>query len=419
MRIAIIGGGISGLTAGYRLHDHHSVTLFESNTYIGGHTNTIDVQTDGGKVAVDTGFIVFNDRTYPSFIAMLNELSVPFQPTRMSFSVSCEQTGLEYSGTGLNGIFAQRKNLFRPWFYRLLMDFARFKKDAQQLLESDQAQESVGDFFDRTNYSKQFVEQYFLPMGAAIWSSSFETFREFPIQFIAEFYQNHGLLGIRNRPQWYVIKGGSKQYVAPLTRDWIDQIKLSSPIESVVRDGLQVFVKPVNSEAVAFDHVIFACHSDQALRILGDSATATERELLSAFPYQKNHAILHTDTSVLPKTRRAWSCWNYYNPKNENGSATLTYNMNMLQTLNTTETYCVTLNDTGRIDPSKVLRTIDYAHPTFSVNRKAMQARHCELLGPNQTSFCGAYWANGFHEDGVRTALAVVRQLQETHNDES
>ena len=319
MQIAIIGGGISGLTAGYRLHEQFDVTLFETNSYIGGHTNTIEVQTDDGDVAVDTGFIVFNDRTYPNFIALLDELSVPFQPTRMSFSVSCDQTGLEYSGTGLNGIFAQRKNIFRPWFYRLLMDFVRFKKDAELLLETDQPQESVGDFFERNNYSKQFVEQYFLPMGAAIWSSSFETFREFPIQFIAEFYQNHGLLGIRNRPQWYVVKGGSKQYVAPLTKDWSDRIKLSSPIESVVRDGSQVFVKPVGSESLAFDHVIFACHSDQALRILGDTATETEQELLSAFPYQKNQAILHTDSSVLPKKRRAWSCWNYYNPKGKTG----------------------------------------------------------------------------------------------------
>ena len=415
MRIAIIGGGISGLTAGYRLHEKFDVTLFEANNYLGGHTNTIDVQTDGVSIAVDTGFIVFNDRTYPNFMSLLDELSVPFQKTKMSFSVSCDQTGLEYSGTGLNGIFAQRRNIFRPWFYRLLMDFARFKKDAERLLEADQPQESVGDFFDRSNYSKQFVDQYFLPMGAAIWSSSFETFREFPIQFIAEFYQNHGLLGIRNRPQWFVIKGGSKQYISPLTKTWSDRIKLSSPIESVVRDGSQVLVKPVNAEPLEFDHVIFACHSDQALRILGDAATATEQELLSAFPYQKNQAILHTDSSVLPKKRRAWSCWNYYNPKEQNGSATLTYNMNLLQTLTTSETYCVTLNDTGRIDPKKVLRTIDYAHPTFSVNRKAMQARHSELLGPNKTSFCGAYWANGFHEDGVRSALAVVQQLLEAH----
>ena len=416
MRIAIIGGGISGLTVGYRLHKQFDVTLFEANDYLGGHTNTINVPTDQGSLAVDTGFIVFNDRTYPNFISLLDELSVPFQPTKMSFSVSCEQTGLEYSGTGLNGIFAQRKNLLSPWFYRLLMDFARFKKDAERLLESDQPQESVGNFFDRGSYSKQFINQYFLPMGAAIWSSSFETFREFPIQFIAEFYQNHGLLGIRNRPQWYVVKGGSNQYVSPLTQDWLDKIKLSSPIASVVRDGTQVFVKPMGAEPIAFDHVIFACHSDQALQILGDAATATEQELLSAFPYQKNQAILHTDASVLPKTKRAWACWNYHNPKEQNGSATLTYNMNMLQSLSTPETYCVTLNDTGRIDPSKVLETIDYAHPTFSVNRKAMQARHSELLGPNQTSFCGAYWANGFHEDGVRSALAVVQQLQEAHN---
>ena len=412
MRIAIIGGGISGLTAGYHLHKQFDVTLFEANNYLGGHTNTVTVPTSNGDIAVDTGFIVFNDRTYPNFISMLNKLSVPFQKTRMTFSVSCDQTGVEYSGTGLNGIFAQRKNLLRPWFYRLLLDFARFKKDAEQLLESDQPQESVGSFFERRNYSKQFVEQYFLPMGAAIWSSSFKTFREFPIQFIAEFYQNHGLLGIRDRPQWYVVKGGSKQYVKPLTHDWQDRINLSSPIESVIREDGQVLVKPVGSEPQTFDHVVFACHSDQALAILGSSATEVERELLTAFPYQKNQAILHTDTSVLPKTRRAWSSWNYYNPKEKSDSATLTYNMNLLQSLNTTDTFCVTLNGSKRIDPTKIIRTIEYAHPTFSVNRKLMQSRHGELLGPNNTSFCGAYWANGFHEDGVRSALAVVEQLQ-------
>jgi predicted NAD/FAD-binding protein len=413
VRIAIVGGGISGLTAGYRLSKKFDVTLFEANHYIGGHTNTIEVNTGTDNIAVDTGFIVFNDRTYPNFISLLTELNVDFQKTQMSFSVSCQRTGLEYSGTGLNGLFAQRKNIMSPWFYRLLLDFGRFKKDAYEILGSDGKPESVRDFFNRKKYSKQFVEQYFLPMGAAIWSSSFEAFREFPIQFIAEFYKNHGLLGIRDRPQWYVVKGGSYQYVKPLTESWKENIHVNSPVEWVDRMGGKVSVKVSNRGAIEFDHVIFACHSDQALKILGDGATSTERDVLSAFPYQKNTAILHTDTRLLPSNRRAWACWNYFNPKGHSDSATLTYNMNMLQTLDTEKTYCVTLNDEQRIRPEHMIRSFEYAHPTFSINRNAMQSKHTSLIDENDTSFCGAYWGNGFHEDGVKSALAVVKRLVE------
>lgn len=414
MKIAIVGGGISGLTAGYRLFKDHDVTLFEANDYIGGHTHTIDVETAGGMLAVDTGFIVFNDRTYPNFIALIEELGVAYQKTQMSFSVSCEKTGLEYAGTNLNGLFAQRRNLVRPWFYRLLMDFGRFKKLAEEMLEKDHPQETVEDFFNRHSFSPQFVDQYFLPMGAAIWSSSFETFKKFPISFIAEFYKNHGLLGVRDRPQWYVIQGGSNQYVEPLTRAWRDSIRTSSPISSVVRMGSDVQVTPVGGPAETFDHVIFACHSDQALRILGDGTTASEREILSAFPYQPNTAILHTDASVLPKSKRAWACWNYFNPAKETDSATLTYNMNLLQTIESETIYSVTLNDTGRIRDEHVIGEYNYAHPTFGIDRNRMQSRHSELINENMTSFCGAYWGNGFHEDGVSSGLEVVAGITES-----
>ena len=415
MRIAIIGAGISGLTAGYRLSGDHDVTLFEANDYIGGHTNTVDVSTANGVVAVDTGFIVFNDRTYPNFLAMMESLGVGYQPTRMSFSVSCQQTGLEYAGTDFNGLFAQRRNLVRPWFYRLLFDFYRFKKLSESLLDTDQPQETVIDFLRRHKFSPQFIKQYFLPMGAAIWSSSFATFEQFPIQFIVEFYKNHGLLGIRDRPQWYVIKGGSKQYIPALTAGWNDRIRLKSPIKNVVRLGGQVLIQPLNGDQECFDHVIFACHSDQALAILGDQATATEREVLSAFPYQANKALLHTDSRLLPDSKRAWACWNYQIPKIESESATLTYNMNMLQTLKTNEVYCVTLNDVGQVREDRVIAEFDYAHPTFGLNRNQMQARHSELINHNSTSFCGAYWGNGFHEDGVKSAIAVADGILEAN----
>ena len=414
MRIAIVGAGISGLVAGYYLRHQHDVTVFESNDRIGGHTNTIDCQEDEQTLAVDTGFIVYNERTYPNFIRLMDELNVATQPTRMSFSVACEQTGLEYNGTNLNGLFAQRSNLVNPRFWRLLIDFRRFAKLAREKLASPDCSETVEQFLTRHRFSESFVRHYFLPMGAAIWSASFESFNQFPIRFIAEFYHNHGLLDVTNRPQWRVIAGGSKQYLAPLINGWRDQIRTGCPVAGVHRDAQKVVVTTRSDRGeteTEFDHIIFACHADQALKILRDSASQQEQEILSAFPYQPNVATLHTDDSALPDNRRAWACWNYFCPAGDSDRPTVTYNMNMLQTLESKKTYCVTLNDQGRIDPSKVIREFNYAHPTFSINRATMQSRHRELIDQNNTSFCGAYWRNGFHEDGVVSALRVVSQL--------
>tara|TARA_B110000495_G_scaffold147700_1_gene130611 strand:- start:8984 stop:10246 length:1263 start_codon:yes stop_codon:yes gene_type:complete len=412
MRVAIIGGGVSGLVTGYRLHKQHDVTLFEANDYVGGHTNTIDVENDEGQFAIDTGFIVFNDRTYPNFIALMDELKVASQPTRMSFSVSCEKTGLEYRGADFNGLFAQRRNLFNPKFLKLLWDLVRFNKAGEELLENEQENETVGEFFERNNFSPQFIEQYFMPMGAAIWSASFETFRQFPIRFIAEFYHNHGLLGVTNRPQWRVITGGSRQYIAPLTEDWSDRIQTNQPVRDIHRTEDEIVVITQDGQSHLFDHIVFACHSDQALRILGNQATAVESEILSSFPYHPNTALLHTQESVLPKNRRAWACWNYFKPERASSLANVTYNMNILQSLNSKQTFCVTLNDDGRIRDENILGSYTYMHPTFEIRRKQMQARHHELINRNSTSFCGAYWGNGFHEDGVKSAIAVANQLE-------
>lgn len=412
MRVAIIGGGVSGLVTGYRLYKQHDVTLFEANDYVGGHTNTIDIENDEGQFAIDTGFIVFNDRTYPNFIALMDELKVASQPTRMSFSVSCEKTGLEYRGADFNGLFAQRRNLFNPKFLKLLWDLVRFNKAGEQLLENEQENETVGEFFERNNFSPQFIEQYFMPMGAAIWSASFETFRQFPIRFIAEFYHNHGLLGVTNRPQWRVITGGSRQYIAPLTQDWSNRIHTNQPVRDIHRTEDEVVVITKDGQSHSFDHIVFACHSDQALRILGNQATAVESEILSSFPYHPNTALLHTQESVLPKNRRAWACWNYFKPERASSLANVTYNMNILQSLNSKQTFCVTLNDDGRIRDENILGSYTYMHPTFEIRRKQMQARHHELINRNSTSFCGAYWGNGFHEDGVKSAIAVANQLE-------
>ena len=423
MNIAIIGSGISSLTAARRLQADHNITVFEANDYIGGHTNTVDVESAEGHFSIDTGFIVFNDRTYPNFIRLMDELKVESQPTIMSFSVKCERTGLEYRGADLAGLFAQRRNLLNPRFYHLIYDLLRFNRLGNRLLNEAQtaAPERAGSFLKRHRFSQPFIEQYFLPMGSAIWSASLGSFENFPIRFICEFYKNHGLLGITDRPQWRVIKGGSRSYIAPLTQLLRERIRLNQKVTSVRRvpdpvdstSAPKIELSTECGEVLNFDHVVFGCHSDQALRILGDGATAEEREILEAFPYQKNIAKLHTQHDVLPVRKHAWASWNYYNSIHPSASATVTYNMNILQSLKSKTVFCVTLNDEDRIKDENVLRTFTYHHPTFNLQRKAMQQRHADLINRNATSFCGAYWGNGFHEDGVVSGQAVADAILE------
>jgi predicted NAD/FAD-binding protein len=414
MKVAIIGTGISGLVAAWQLHRACDLTVFEANDYIGGHTQTVNVELDGERHAIDTGFIVFNHRTYPNFTWLLNCLGVASRPTSMSFSVHDERTGLEYNGSSLSTLFAQRSNLVRPAFYRMLADILRFNRDAERLIESAREDATVAEFLAEHRYSREFAEQYLLPMGAAIWSCPMGVFAEFPIRFIVEFYRNHGLLSLRDRPVWRVIEGGSRNYVQALTAGFRDRIRLRTPVVKVRRLPGGMEVTPVHGERERFEHVVFACHSDQALRILGDDATAAERELLSAFPYERNVAVLHTDPKLLPRLRRAWASWNYRITRDGLGSpaATVTYNMNILQGLKSKHTFCVTLNDEHRMHPEHVIQKYVYHHPVFTTRRAAVQARHGELLNAHRASFCGAYWGNGFHEDGVNSALAVVAALQ-------
>lgn len=412
MKIAIIGAGISGLVAAYRLHGDHDITVFEAGHKPGGHTNTIRVDLDGESHSIDTGFIVFNDWTYPHFIALLNELGVASQPTEMGFSVRDDTTGLEYAGQSLNSLFAQRRNLFRPRFHRMLLDIVRFNREALQQGDRLPPTMTVGEFLQAGRYSEAFARQHLLPMGAAIWSCPLGTFSQFPIRFIVEFYRNHGLLNIINRPVWRVISGGSQSYVDALTARFRDRIHLRSPVAAVRRRPESVEVTARDRAPELFDHIIFACHSDQALKILGEDATSQEREILGKFPYGRNVAVLHTDSSVLPHSRRAWASWNYRLSADDQTPATVTYNMNILQGLRSRHTFCVTLNDESRIAPDRILGRYEYAHPIFTTERSAAQARHGELLTANRTSFCGAYWRNGFHEDGVVSALRVVDALQ-------
>ncbi len=412
MKVAIIGAGISGLVAGLRLQSEHDVTLFESSACAGGHTHTVDVASGGGKYAIDTGFIVFNDRTYPNFIRLLDELGVASRPTTMSFSVRDEKSGLEYNGHSLNTLFAQRRNLFRPDFCRMLLEILRFNRSAPELLAGNDETLTVADFLKQGKYSRMFAQNYLLPMGAAIWSCPVGVFAGFPVRFVAEFFRNHGLLNIRNRPTWRVVEGGSRTYVRAILRKLGNRIRLSTPVEQVRRSSGGVAIAVASGAAGVFDHVVFACHSDQALRILGEDATPVERELLGAFPYSRNVAILHTDQSLLPGSRRAWASWNFLLDGNDSAPASVTYNMNLLQGLKAPQTFCVTLNDESRIDPGQVLYRTVYHHPVFTTGRARAQSRHGELLNQNRSSFCGAYGGNGFHEDGVNSAMAVVQALR-------
>ena len=411
MKVAIIGSGISGLTAAYLLHKDHDITVFEANDYIGGHTHTHEIKQNDKLWSVDSGFIVYNEKTYPNFISLLQKLKVEVQKTSMGFSVKSPSTNLEYSGGSLNTIFAQRKNLLKPSFLIMLKDVLRFNRIAvKELLTVDQST-TISDFLKRHNFSSHFIENYIIPMGAAIWSTAAEKTTEMPAAFYIRFFKNHGLLQVFNRPQWYVIKGGSKSYVQKIIEGFKENILLSSPVSEVVRDsdGIKVY-HDKDKEPQQFDKVIFATHSDQALSLLKDPSEK-ELSILGSLPYQKNIAILHTDVSLMPKIKTTWSSWNYLLSSDQGKPVTLTYNMNILQSLDAKPDFLVTLNSTGEIDTTKIIKKIEYHHPLFTVDGVQAQSRKKEISGINNTFYCGAYWGNGFHEDGVNSALEVCRDF--------
>lgn len=411
MKIAIVGSGVAGLTAAHHLHPEHEVTVLEAGAHVGGHVHTHDVNLGGRHYAVDTGFIVFNYRTYPHFSKLLAGLAVVTQPSDMSFSVSCARSGLEYNGTSLNALFAQRQNLVRPRFWGMLRDIARFNEEAPSLLDQDGDEPALGEYLDRGRYGQTFRDYYILPMGAAIWSTDPDRMLDFPARLFVRFFMNHGLLSITDRPVWRVIKGGSRSYVERLVEPFADRIRLNSPVLGVTRTETHVDVH-LSDGTEAFDALFLACHSDQALRMLSDP-TAAEREVLSAIPYQPNEAVLHTDTRLLPRRRLAWAAWNYLMPGGPGGKVSLTYNMNILQGLNAPQTLCVTLNDAGRIDPATVIARMTYHHPLFTTEGAAAQQRHREINGTGRTYYCGAWWRNGFHEDGVVSALNALDHFQQ------
>ncbi len=419
MKIAVIGSGIAGMTCAHLLSEEHQVELFESNDYIGGHTHTVNVEVQGQEYAVDTGFIVFNDRTYPNFRALMRKIGVEWRDTEMSFSVRDPLSGLEYNGHSVNTLFAQRKNLFKPSFYKLLNGILKFNKQAKAA-HADLAaakQQTLGEFLAAQNLPQEVADYYLLPMVAAIWSASIDDAADFPLDFFLRFFENHGLLNVADRPQWATIKGGSSAYIEPLVGHLREHIHLGVAIKAVHRQMSErdaaVTLEFSDGSLQDFDEVILACHSDQALQLLA-APTAEETAVLGAIHYQDNDVVLHTDIRLLPREKRAWASWNYLLHHGEDARtrpSSVTYNMNILQGIQAPETFCVTLNNTDAIQPERILRRFTYAHPVYSLESMRARERRAEICGHNHTHFCGAYWYNGFHEDGVRSALDVTQRL--------
>jgi uncharacterized protein len=404
VRIAIVGAGVSGLVAAHLLHREHEIVVYEANDYAGGHTNTIRVDTAHQTHHVDTGFIVMNDRNYPNFTRLLDRLGVARQPTHMSFSVKGEERDFEFSGTP-RGLFCQPGNLASPRFARMIVDLLRFNRALRALLEGEESGESMHDFLSRHRFSRAFVERLIVPQMSAVWSADPRRAGSFPARFIAEFFANHGMLGFRDRPRWSTVVGGSARYVEALTAPFGERIRLRTPVSSITRGDGHVEIVAAGSGAETYDQVIIATHCDQALRMLSD-ASERERALLGSIAYQPNEAVLHTDSTLLPRRRAARSAWNFHLLREPKPLSTVTYYMNHLQRLAAEEDFCVTLNHTEAIDPAKIIRTIRYAHPMYTPSGVAAQSEHATISGlAGRTHYCGAYWGWGFHEDGVVSAL--------------
>jgi predicted NAD/FAD-binding protein len=408
-RIAVIGSGISGLSAAYYLSRKHEVHVFESDNRLGGHTHTVMVESAGGPIPVDTGFIVHNDRTYPNFCRLLEELGVETQPSDMSFAVAEPGGTFEYSSRGLGGFFAQKRNCLSKPHYTLLREILRFNREAPKLLSNPEAESmTLGEFLDAGRYSPIFVDRYLIPMAGAVWSMAPEVMPMFPVLTLVRFMGNHGMLGINTHPKWKTIRGGSHSYFAPLTAPFRERIAKDTAIASIERSDAGVTLHFRDRPALQFDEVVFACHGDQILPLLAQP-TEAERKVLNCFTTTRNETCLHTDSTLLPRRAAARASWNY--SLGDSGKVTVTYHMNRLQSLKTAEDYCVTLNANGAVDPARALRRLVYEHPLYTRAAIRAQSEWPDISGGNHTHFCGAYWFYGFHEDGVRSAMRVAEAL--------
>jgi predicted NAD/FAD-binding protein len=410
MKIAVVGAGISGLTAAALLNPEHEIAVFEAEAYPGGHSHTVDLTLAGKTYPVDTGFIVFNELNYPNFVRLLKKIDVPWQNSSMTFSVKCLKTGLEYRPSSLNTFFVQRRNLLKPWFCKMILEIFRFRRESEALLRDDGLEPTLGEYLSRNRYSRGFRDYFIVPMGAAIWSVHPDKLQAVPARFFAQFFKNHGFLKVRNQPQWLTVRGGSRSYVEALTKPFQGKIRLRTPVARIRRHPESVEVAPREGPPERFDRAIIAVHSDQALNLLADPS-AEEEKILSALPYQENQTVLHTDDSVLPRNLSARASWNYHLPRDPQDRVFLTYSMNRLQSIPAPAEICVTLNPPAGIDPGRVHFQTVYHHPRFSVEALRAQREHDRLNGVRRTYFCGAYWGYGFHEDGVNSALTVLRHF--------
>jgi predicted NAD/FAD-binding protein len=416
MRIAVIGSGVSGLVAAWSLHRRHDITVYEADKRIGGHSNTVDVSIGNRTWPVDTGFIVFNHKTYPLFTRLLAHLGVASHASDMSFSVRDDVHDLEYLGSdNRDTLFAQRRNIIRPRFWRMCADIIRFYKEANELLENgDDADpgETLGAWLRQRDYHPAFVTSHLIPMAAAIWSAPPQQMYAFPIRYLCRFLANHGMIQLGDRPKWRTVTGGSRSYVAALTAGFADRIHSGTPVTAVSREADGVRVLRADGSQAVFDEVILACHADQSLSVLAD-ASRDEQRILSCFPYQPNTAVLHHDDRLLPRRRKAWGAWNYHRAAGPKAGedATLTYNLSILQGHDAPDPLLVSLNPRGPIDPAKTVRRIRYHHPSYSRAAVRAQAQHHRISGVNGVHYCGAYWGYGFHEDGVRSGMRVAEAL--------
>jgi predicted NAD/FAD-binding protein len=408
-RVAVVGTGVSGLVCAHLLRRVHEISVFEAASRIGGHVHTIDTSIGGARCAVDTGFIVYNERTYPGLTRLFAELGVATQPSDMSFGVACERRGIEWASRSLGALFADPRNAARPAFLRMLRDLRRFFREAPALLDRDDPKLALGDWLAGAGYSRDFTELFLLPMGAAIWSAVPDEFLRFPAQSFVRFFANHGLLGIGTAPPWRVVAGGSRRYVDALVAPFRDRIRTATPVRGVRRftGGVEV---ATDTGCERFDRVVLACHADQALALL-DGPSELERRVLGAIRYQANDALLHTDASVLPRRRRAWASWNYRVPRAPGRPVFVTYHMNRLQGLGVPVDLLVSLNAGDAVDPARVLARIAYRHPVFDADAMAAQRLHQEIDGRGGVHFAGAYWGFGFHEDGLASAVRVAERL--------
>lgn len=406
MRIAVIGSGIAGLASAWWLSQRHEVVLFEANDYLGGHTHTHTVEQAGRNYRIDSGFIVFNPLHYPLLCGLFDELGVASQPTTMSFSVHSERSGVEYNATSLSTLFCQRRNLLSPRFWGMLRDLARFYREAPALLESHDAGPTLGEYLQHGGYGAAFRDEHLVPMASALWSSPPQGILAFPARYLVQFMANHHMLTLGERSPWRVVTGGSATYVAALRARWRVRERLSCPVLAVRRDAEGVDVETRQGRE-RFDHVVMAGHSDDMLALLHD-ADARERDVLGAIRYQSNDTVLHTDARLLPRNRKAWAAWNAHVPRDPSAPCTVSYCMNLLQGVDSPSPFIVTLNRSEAIDPACILRRMHYRHPVYDEAMVAAQARKAEIQGNRRTWFAGAYWGWGFHEDGIRSARALV-----------